>query len=142
MNKLSTKVTRFYRMGWNLDNSTFLIIFTGFSTSCEVNYDIFVNLKINKQSFQTTVHSTWFDMSFMKIGVTLLKICLLESFQWLDLIIANYKVFILWAMKGHFDRGKAFLKIWPPRDPGKGSIHPRIIPVKIFSDSCTAILPK
>ena len=34
-------------MGNNIDNSTCLIIFTGFPTSCEVKYDILVKKSIN-----------------------------------------------------------------------------------------------
>ena len=35
MGKLPTKVTGSLRMGWNLENSTCLVICTGFPPSCE-----------------------------------------------------------------------------------------------------------
>ena len=36
-------------MGWNFDNSTHLIICTGFPTSCEVKYDILILKVINNR---------------------------------------------------------------------------------------------
>ena len=36
-------------MAWNLDELTILIIYTGFPTSCEVKYDIFVQKSINNR---------------------------------------------------------------------------------------------
>ena len=47
VNKLLTKVTESFRMGWNFDYSTHLIIYTGFPTSCEVKYNIFDKKSIN-----------------------------------------------------------------------------------------------
>ena len=40
-------MTLIIRICWKLDNSTYLIICTGFLTFCEVKYDIFVKKSIN-----------------------------------------------------------------------------------------------
>ena len=49
MNNLSTKVTLGFRIGWNVDNLTYLIVCSGFTTSCEVKYDILVKKLINNR---------------------------------------------------------------------------------------------
>ena len=49
MNKLSTKVNKSFRKGWNLDNLTYLIIYIGFPTFCEVKYFILVKKSINNR---------------------------------------------------------------------------------------------
>ena len=62
MNKLTTKVNYSFRMSWNLDNSTYLVICTGFLTFCEVKYDIFVIKLINnpfKQPCDGCKYQTW-----------------------------------------------------------------------------------
>ena len=58
-------------MGWNLGNSTYLIICIGFPTSCEVKYDIWFKKLINNRFKQPCrVWGTILKTTFVNIKFT------------------------------------------------------------------------